>query len=103
MIEETLCEREERYRSVVKNQTELICRYVPDTTLTFVNDAYCRYFGKTQEELINTKFLDLIPEPAREAARQHIESLVENPRVEINEHEVLLPNGGIGWQQWRDH
>jgi PAS domain S-box-containing protein len=101
--EQALRESEERYRSVVESQTDLICRYLPDTTLTFVNDAYCRYFGKTQGELIGTKFLDLIPEPAREAARKHIESLVENPRIEIDEHEVLLPDGGIGWQQWVDH
>ncbi|MGH9852328.1 MAG: sensor histidine kinase, partial [Blastocatellia bacterium] len=103
VVGESLRESEERYRSVVESQTELICRYLPDTTLTFVNDAYCRYFGKTQEKLIGAKFLELVPEPAREVARQHIESLVENPRVEINEHEVLLPNGSIGWQQWVDH
>src|SRR5262249_8536680 len=103
MIEEALRESEERYRSVVESQTELICRYLPDTTLTFINEAYCRFFGKTQEELIGTKFLEFIPEPAREVARKHIESLVENPRVEMDEHEVLLPGGGIGWQQWGDH
>ena len=98
-----LRESEDRYRSVVEGQTELICRYLPDTTLTFVNATYCRYFGKTQEELIGTKFLDLIPETAREVVRKHTESLVENPRVEIDEHEVLLPNGNMGWQQWIDH
>jgi PAS domain S-box-containing protein len=100
---EALRDSEERYRSVVESQTELICRYLPDTTLTFVNDAYCRYFDKTQEELIGVKFLELIPQPAREASHKHVESLVENPRLEINEHEVLLPDGGIGWQQWVDH
>jgi PAS domain S-box-containing protein len=100
---EALRDSEERYRSVVESQTELICRYLPDTTLTFANDAYCRYFDKTQEELIGAKFLELIPQPAREASRKHVESLVENPRLEINEHEVLLPDGGIGWQQWVDH
>jgi PAS domain S-box-containing protein len=100
---EALRESEARYRSVVESQTDLICRYLPDTTLTFVNDAYCRYFGKTQAELIGTKFLDLIPAPAREATRKHIESLVESPRVEIDEHKVLLPDGSVGWQQWVDH
>ncbi|HEV2663848.1 MAG TPA: PAS domain S-box protein, partial [Blastocatellia bacterium] len=100
---EALRESEERYRSVVESQTELICRFLPDTTLTFVNAPYCRYFDKTQEELIGTKFLELIPESAREATREHIESLIENPRVEINEHQVLLPGGRIGWQQWADH
>src|SRR5262245_34890963 len=71
MIEGALREGEERYRSVVESQTELICRYLPDTTLTFVNDSYCRYFGKTQEELIGAKFLELIPEPAREVVRKY--------------------------------
>jgi PAS domain S-box-containing protein len=103
IVEEALRESEEKYRGVVESQTELICRYLPDTTLTFVNDPYCRYFGKTREELIGVKFLELIPEPTREITRAHIESLVENPRVEINEHEALLPDGGIGWQQWIDH
>ena len=31
---------ERRYRGIVEDQTELICRYEADTTLTFVNEAY---------------------------------------------------------------
>ena len=27
---------------------------------------------------------------------------MENPRIELYEHEVLLENGQIGWQQWVD-
>ena len=66
--EEALRESEERYRNVVETQTELICRYECDTTLTFVNDAYCRYFGKTRAQLIGMKFLELIPEEVRPSA-----------------------------------
>jgi PAS domain S-box-containing protein len=40
--EEALRESELRYRAVVEDQTELICRFLPDGTLTFVNEAYCR-------------------------------------------------------------
>lgn len=94
---------EQRYRNVVETQTELICRFLPDTTLTFVNDAYCRHFGKTREQLIGTKYLQLIPAHAREAALNHIASLIENPRAETYEHEVVLPTGGKGWQQWVDN
>jgi PAS domain S-box-containing protein len=98
-----LRESEERYRSVVETQTELICRYLPDSTLTFVNDAYCRYFGRSREDLIGTKFVSLLPEDARHAALAHIYSLIENPRVELNEHEVMMPDGRLAWQQWVDH
>jgi PAS domain S-box-containing protein len=101
--EEALRESEERYRTIVEAQTELICRYRPDTTLTFVNEAYCRYFGRTREELIGQSFLSLIPDEARQAALEHVHSLCEKPRMQPYEHPVLGTNGKIRWQQWVDH
>jgi PAS domain S-box-containing protein len=98
-----LKESEERYREVVNSQTDLICRFRPDTTLTFVNEAYCRYFGRPREELLGRSFLDLLPESARVATGEHVQSLVRNPRVIANEHEVLRSDGSIGWQQWLNH
>src|SRR5262249_20563030 len=95
-----LKESEERYRNVVESQTELICRFLPDTTLTFVNDAYCKYFGKAAHELIGTKFIRLIPESERDSTLHYFESLVENPRSETREHSVIRPGGSPGWQQW---
>ena len=38
---------EARYRAVVEDQTDMIARVLPDGTLTFVNEAYCRAFGQT--------------------------------------------------------
>jgi PAS domain S-box-containing protein len=101
-LEKALAESEERYNNIVKMQSEMICRYLPDTTLTFVNDAYCRYFGKNREELIGTKFISLIPEEYREAAIRHVQSLTENPRIERDEHPVITAEGKPGWQQWVD-
>ena len=42
--EESLRRSEANYRAIVNDQTELICRFLPYGTLTFANDAYCRYF-----------------------------------------------------------
>ena len=100
--EAALRESEERYRNVVETQTELICRYLPDTTLTFVNDAYCRYFERSPDQLVGTKFVELIPRPARATILQRVESLTSNPHTETYEHEVLRPDGSTGWQQWVD-
>lgn len=94
---------EARYRDIVETQTDLVSRYLPDTTLTFVNDAYCRFFGKTRAELIGSSLLKQIPESFHRAACDYIESLLANPRTEVIEHEVLLPDGSVGWQQWVDH
>jgi PAS domain S-box-containing protein len=50
-------ESERRYRGVVEDQTDLICRFTPSGMLTFVNNAYCRFHGRTREELIGSNFL----------------------------------------------
>jgi PAS domain S-box-containing protein len=101
--EESLRESEERYRNVVETQTELICRYLPDSTLTFVNDAYCRYFGRTREELIGRPFIGLIPESDRAAALKYIEAIGQSPHGDTYEHQVVRRDGSRGWQQWTDH
>jgi len=101
--EAALRESEDKYRSMVESQTELICRFLPDTTLTYVNDAYCRYFGKSREELIGTAFTELLPPMIRSRAKEEIESLAKNPGTVTGEHEVLLPDGSIGWHQWVNH
>ncbi|MBU7028049.1 MAG: PAS domain S-box protein [Theionarchaea archaeon] len=100
--EKALKKSEERYRAVVEDQTELICRFLPDGTLTFVNEAYCRYFGKNREDLVGKSFMPLIPEEDREWAERHLSSLnPENP-VGTIEHRVFVLGGEIRWQQWTD-
>jgi len=94
---------EAQYRAVVESQFELICRFLPDTTLTFVNDAYCRAFGRTRDELIGMKFIELMPEETRAFALDHVRSLETSFRQAITEHEVLGADGTIRWQQWEDH
>lgn len=100
--EESLRESEERYRNVVETQSELICRYLPDTTLTFVNDAYCRYFGRGRDALVGRPFVELIPESERAAALKHIASIGRRRPGETYDHQVVRPDGSLGWQQWTD-
>jgi PAS domain S-box-containing protein len=101
--EASLRESEDRYRDVVETQTELICRYLPDSTLTFVNDAYCRCFGRGRDELVGRPFIELIPESARAAALEHIEAIGQSSHGDAYEHQVVRPDGSIGWQQWTNH
>src|SRR5262249_3726740 len=50
--QEQLRESELRYRAVLDDQTELVCRYRHDTTLTFVNRAFADFYGRTIEACI---------------------------------------------------
>jgi PAS domain S-box-containing protein len=95
-----LKESEEKYRSIVEDQTELVCRFLPGGLLTFVNEAYCRYFGKKREELIGRSFMTFIPDEDQEQVEKHFMFInMENP-VAKYEYRVISPNGEICWQQW---
>lgn len=101
--EEMVRESEERYRNLVETQLELVCCWLPDTTLTFVNESYCRFFGKTREELLGRMWLELIPEDAREGVAQFYLSLVSNPKPITYEHEVASAHGKRQWVVWTDN
>jgi PAS domain S-box-containing protein len=98
--EKTLRKSEKRYRAVVESQSEMICRFLPDGTLTFVNDAYCRYFDKGREELIGHKFFPLIHDSDRDKVFESITSLNPNTPAITHEHRVLAPDGKICWHKW---
>jgi PAS domain S-box-containing protein len=98
--ERALQESEARYRAIVEDQTELICRFLPDGKLTFVNDAYCKYFEKKQEDLIGHTFMPLIPEEDHEKLKDHFASLNPKNPVATHEHRVIGSHGEIRWQQW---
>ena len=95
-----LQESEERYRNVVEDQTEFICRFRPDGTRNFVNDAYCRYFGMQREEIIGQRFIPIIPEVDRGLIRSHFASLTGEHPVGTVEHRIILPDGSVRWHQW---
>lgn len=100
--EEALRESEKRYRNVVEGQTEFICRFTPDGTHIFLNEAYCRYFGKKREEMIGHRFIPSIPPGDQQPVRDHFASLTRENPVATVEHRIIMPDGTIRWQHWTD-
>ena len=99
-VEEELRRSEARYRSILEDQTELICRYLPDGRLSYVNEAYARYYGETAEKLINTNFLPRIPEDELAMIVGKIAAIMPQNPVVAYEHRIIKPDGEIRWQQW---
>ncbi|MDZ7270076.1 MAG: PAS domain S-box protein, partial [candidate division KSB1 bacterium] len=99
--EAALRESEERYRAVVEDQTELICRRTANGTIVFVNEAYCRYFGKKPEELIGTSYMPAMPHEHMQTARDHFLALRPSRPTLTHEHIVLNAKGEERWMQWR--
>ena len=101
--EEELRLAEELFRAVVEDQTEMIVRWKPDGIRTFVNQAYCRTFGKTYEEIVGTSFWPVVAEPFRQRRLQWIRGLRPDAPYSTSVHVSLLPDGSTQWQEWADH
>jgi PAS domain S-box-containing protein len=91
---------EERYKTIVDSQSEIIVRFLPDGTLTFVNEACAKFFGSTKERLLGGKLMPLIVAediPRVMAALESLSSLNGNGCVEVR---AYGGKGDIRWVQF---
>lgn len=101
-IEDKLKKSEERYRNVVEDQEEAICRFLPDGTHVFVNSAYCSLVGKTKEDLIGKKFVPNIPQKDLATTRHFLRSLTpKNPKGCMTQP-IIMADGSTRWVRCND-
>ncbi|MFA5331774.1 MAG: PAS domain S-box protein [Methanoregula sp.] len=101
-IEVELRQSEERYRNVVEDQTEAICRFRPDMTHVFVNTAYCTLVGKKKVDLIGKKFIPDIPREDLGKTDKFLRSLTpENPKGNMTQR-IVMPDGSMRWIRCSD-
>ena len=90
----------EKYRTVVEDQTEFICRFDTDGILSFVNDAYYRFFGYRRQSMIGRHFLSFVPDDDRRNIFKWLETLTPTSPTVSYDHRVIFPNGQEFWQHW---
>jgi len=100
--EDALRKTEISYRQLVETQPDLICRFLPDTTLTFVNTAYARFFGCRPEELIGRRFIELIAAAERPAIQAYLAAFIPAEPARQYEHGALRAGGVCRWHLWHD-
>lgn len=92
-------ELQERFRAVVEDQTDLLCRFDRSGNITFVNDAYCRFHRKTAHELAGSNFFGAFSKDDREIPFQTFLSLSPSNPVFRYDIRVIPPKGVPLWQQ----
>lgn len=81
---------------------DLVCRSTGDHVLTYVNDAYCRYFGKSREEFLGTRFTDHVPEDNHKSLEDQWRQFRPEASVHEFDQRVRSADGGIRWVRWLD-
>lgn len=98
--ERRLRESEARYRAVVENQTELICRFDSSCFITFVNDRMCQQVGRARDALIGAPLEAISGSGLAVEARSIMASLVGVEDAVQSELQMTLPSGELRWYQW---
>jgi PAS domain S-box-containing protein len=100
--EDELVQSKERYKALVEQQTEMITRWKPDGSFTYVNDVFCRFFGKRREELIGKKYIPEMPVEDLERFSTFFAKLDKNNPVGNFTHRVIMDDRSIRWLRWTD-
>lgn len=100
-VERALRTSEARYRSIIEDQTDIICRYLPDGQLTFANQAYSYYFDYfVEEDIIGTSVWLHISEEDLPRFQATIADLTPEKPVVTQEYQIINRRGEVRWQQW---
>lgn len=89
------------YQALIEALDFSLCRWLPDTTLTFANDKYRRIFGLA-DNVVGQQWITFLPEAERKTIIEFNQDLVKNPRTVTNEHWVTLEDGRQRFYQWVD-
>lgn len=92
--------RELQYKGILEDQTEIICRFNADNTLTYVNDAYCRMFGLTREDVLGHVWAPVVhPEDLGKVESALASITPAQPTLEI-ENRIISGSGEVRWCQF---
>jgi PAS domain S-box-containing protein len=104
--EQELVHTRELYRGVLNEQPDLISRFLPDTTLTYVNDAYTRAMGHPSHKLIGSRFAQSLPDLDRDRVlalfQKHQFQTGPEPIEFCNENALINSSGELRWIRWRN-
>jgi PAS domain S-box-containing protein len=99
---ELLRQREAHYRRLLEEQSDPICCFRPDFTITFVNQAYCALFGKPSTEILGQSMLALVPQEHHASVIAHLATLTPTNPVVTAENPIRSADGALRWFQWTD-
>lgn len=86
--------------AMIDDHTETICSLLPDGTFAFVNEVFCRVFGKKRSQLIGKKWNGMVAPEDLEKIQKQLQQLKPEHPVVVVEHRVPLGRGEPRWMQF---
>ncbi|MBZ9785418.1 PAS domain-containing protein [Pseudomonas sp. REP124] len=99
---ERIEQSEERYRILVEDSPAMICRYLPDLTLTFGNQPLATYLECSPDQLPGINLGSWMSAEQRDAFTQRLGQLSPQCPVSSAEINLQLPGREHAWWIWSD-
>jgi PAS domain S-box-containing protein len=99
-VQQGLQKSEARYRGIVNDQTQMICRWLPDGTVTYANEVLCAYVKKPCTEIVGTSFTPTIPEGDVHTLKSGVATLTPGNPARTFSFRVTTGSGDLRWQRW---
>lgn len=100
IMEQALQASEARYRAVVEDQTEVICRVKPDGTYIFANEVFYRLFGLTPAQVIGQRWQPTAHADDVPLIEARLAEMTPQPPVVVIENRVWAAGGELRWMQF---
>lgn len=97
---ERLRASEDRLRTIMQDQTEVISRLTRNGDYLFANEVYCRFFGVTERDLIGRRWHPVVhPDDLARVDAELAALTIHQPVVTI-ENRVFAGDGQVYWMQF---
>lgn len=97
---EALRKSEQRYRAIVEDQSEWICRFGSDGRITFVNEAFCRHMNRSFGDLAGCRFSHLFDRDERQKIEEALAGFDRNHPCRTVECRCSVSTEKTQWQFW---
>ena len=98
--ENQLAQQEALYRDLVEGHPYFINRYLPDTTMLFVNQSMAEYFGVSAQDMLGKPWVDTLPQEEQVRVRAHVASFTPQNSLQIYENQIYRNDGALRDVQW---
>lgn len=98
-----IVEWERFYHSVVESSPDLICRILPDGSLTYTNESWLHFFKRQYNDMIRQNLFSLIPADEKSAVLAQLQNLSAVKPDVLLEHRIATDGGKTPLLQWYYH
>ena len=98
-----MIEWERFYHSVVESSPDLICRALPDGSLTYTNESCMHFFKKQYNDMIRENLFSLIPADEKSVVLAQLQNLSAVKPDILLEYRVQTEGGKTPLLQWYYH